>query len=134
MCNLEWFGSITRTNAHFLLVQGKGVGVCQKVNNKNLKYKAEMLKLWGCNEDEVPTSCTLPHRSRAYQVSAISSSSLQSQRPPISSSSGAAEARGKHKTASPSSQPLADLFNMQAKDEADDAIGKLFFVVAFHST
>lgn len=50
LCNLESFGNITRTNSHFLLVQGKGIGVCQKVN-KNLKYKDEMLKLWGCNED-----------------------------------------------------------------------------------
>lgn len=101
---------------------------------KKLKYRAEKLKLWGCNEDKVPTSCTLPHRNETYQVSAVSSSTLQTQRPPIPSSSRAAEARGKRKMTSPSLQSLADLFNVQVKDEADDAIGKLFLAndIPFH--
>lgn len=36
--------------------------------------------------------------------------------------------------ASPSSQPLVDLFNVQAKDEVDDAISKFFFAngIPFH--
>lgn len=40
ICSVEWFDSITRVNAHFLFIQGKGVEPCPFLEDPaNIKYR-----------------------------------------------------------------------------------------------
>ena len=51
-CKIEWFGSITRVNAHFLFWIGKGVGPCKFLTEtKKLHYRIKFTKLWGVPND-----------------------------------------------------------------------------------
>ncbi|KAH9292010.1 hypothetical protein KI387_042802, partial [Taxus chinensis] len=131
-CQVEFQGSITRVNAHLLHIRGKGVGPCDKLS---LKQRAEINKLWGCNTEGKPVSTTLAMRS-ATPSSARTFHGAQLPTYPSSSTSGAVEPKGKHKMtgSSDAANTVAELFNVQNKDDADDAIGKLFFAcgIPFH--
>jgi hypothetical protein len=141
-CDEEWFGSITRVNAHLLFIKGKGVEICGFLANpENLIYKVEINKLWGLPIDSVPVPTTLHHRSHMQpsQLQSFKPNHTLQMRvggtPGSSSSAHAREGRGKRKLQSQTqSNPISNLFNMQLKDDIDDAIGKFFFAngIPFH--
>lgn len=73
------------------------------------------------------TFASLPLSGRGHQ--SFASTTLQRPHPhiPISSSSGAAKSKEKHRMTSDAPNPIANLFNVQLKDEANDVISEHFF-------
>ncbi|XP_059072621.1 uncharacterized protein LOC131873636 [Cryptomeria japonica] len=143
ICDREWFGSISRVNAHFLFWRGKGVKHCKFLEEpKNIQYRIEFNRLWGVPDDtniSMPTTLSaraslhdsrnvpVPHTYHASQAGGMMFGS------PSTSTSTVART-GKRKLHTPQSNPIADMFNVQLRDEIDESIGNFFFAngIPFH--
>jgi hypothetical protein len=157
ICGEEWYGSITRVNAHFLFWTGKGVLPCKFLaESKNLKIRIEFNKLWGVPEDlGLPVPTTLAGRQQIQTIQEVHEHQIQGQQRRRMSSSrpqhrdsstsllGAASApssthssigvaaaetsKGKRRAQSSDNNPIAELFAAQTREKLDAYIGRMLF-------